>query len=157
MHTLFILGALILQLQVAPYKPAEEFKIELEYKFKPRPATDNAMIDLTETQKDKERRHAVGTPLPYLIVHLSFLQLSDKEFRVKCFDNHNKNKLSRKVELNKEYIIDLGYTDDMKDRITAYEFHVTLMSSDKEEASRIHLLVEKDGTFLVNGVMKGKF
>lgn len=158
MYTPIVVALLTLLLQVLPpFKASEEFKLELEYKFKPRPVSDNAYIDLTETVKEKEKRVSGGNPLPYLIIHLSFLQLSDKEVRVRCFDNKGKNKLSRKVETDRDYLIDLGFTDDMKDRTTAHEFNLSLLSDDKVETSRIHLIVEADGTFLVNGVKRGKF
>lgn len=153
-----LVTALIMLLQTeAPYKASEEFKIELEYKFKPRPFAENSYIDLTETEREKDRRNSGGNPLPYLILHLSFQQLSDKEIRVRVIDNNRKNKLSKKAEINKEYPLDLGFTDDMKDRVTPYEFVITLFSKDKEDISRIVLLVEQDGTFLVNGVRRGKF
>lgn len=158
MPHLSLLAVLTLLLQTGvPYKASEEFKIELEYKFKPRPMTDNSYIDLTETQRDKERRTSGGNPLPYLILHISFQQLSDKEVRVRCIDNNKKNKLSRKAEVNREYKLDLGFTDDMKDRVTPHEFTLTLQSDDKDDTSRITMLIERDGTFLVNGLRRGKF
>ena len=140
-----------------PFKGTEEFKIELEYKFKPRPITDNAYVDLTETVRDKERRNSGGNPLPYLIVHLTFQKLTDAEKRIRCFDNNNKNRFSKKVELGKIYTLDLGFTDDMKDRVTSYMFTFVLMSADKDDISQIILLVEADGTFLINDVIRGKF
>ena len=158
MYLLIVLSVLTLLLQEqVPYKASEEFKIELEYKFKPRPMADNSYIDLTETQREKERRNSGGNPLPYLILHISFQQLSAKEVKVRCMDNNNKNKLSKKAEVNREYTLDLGFTDDMKDRVTPYEFTLILMSNDKEETSRIIMLIEPDGTFLVNGFRRGKF
>ncbi len=158
MYLLIVLSALTLLLQEqVPYKASEEFKIELEYKFKPRPMTDNSYIDLTETQREKERRTSGGNPLPYLILHISFQQLSATEVKVRCTDNNKKNKLSKKAEVNREYTLDLGFTDDMKDRVTPYEFTLILMSDDKEETSRIIMLIEPDGTFLVNGMRRGKF
>ncbi len=158
MYFLTVLSALTLLLQQqVPYKASEEFKIELEYKFKPRPMTENSYIDLTETQREKERRTSGGNPLPYLILHISFQKLSDKEIKFRCIDNNKKNKLSKKAELDRAYTLDLGFTDDMKDRVTPHEFTITFVSADKEETSRIVLLVEQDGTFLVNGMRRGKF
>ncbi len=158
MHPLPLLTLLTLLLQTGvPYKATEEFKIELEYKFRPRPMTDNSYIDLTETQREKETRTSGGNPLPYLILHISFQQLSDKEVRVRCVDNNKKNKLSKKAEVNRAYTLDLGFTDDMKDRVTSYEFTLTLLSDDKEDTSRIVMFIEPDGTFLVNGMRRGKF
>ncbi len=148
---------LVFLLSALPFKPAEEFKLEIEYKFKARPMVENSFINLTETQLEKEKRAAGGNPLPYLIIHVSFLQLSDKEVKVRCIDNTNKNRLSRKAELNRKYTIDLGFTDDIKDRVTPHEYTFFLISDDKEETSRIVLLIEPDGSFMVNGSRRGKF
>ena len=150
---------LILSLQepVPPLKAAEEFKLELEYSFKTRPSADNTYIDLTETVAEKEKRTQGTSPLPYLVVHLSFSKLSDREVRVRCTDNNKKNRLSKKAELGQIYSLDMGFTEDMKDRVTAYEYSFILQDSDKNESSQIVLRVEEDGTFLVNGVRRGKF
>jgi hypothetical protein len=158
MKLLFCLLPFLLQDPTLPRKPADEFKLELEYKFKNRPGGDHAFIDLTETVAEKERRTTGNTsPLPYLIVHLSFLKLSAKEVRVRCTDNNHKNRFSRKAETDKVYSVDLGFTEDMKDRVTAYEYTFFLMDPDKNNTSSIILRVEEDGTFLVNGLRRGKF
>ena len=140
-----------------PPKASDEFKVELEYKFKPRPAAENTYIDLTETVAEKERRTHGTSPLPYLIIHVSFSKLSDQEVRVRCTDNNKKNRLSKKADTSKIYTVDLGFTDDMKDRVTAYEYIFFLLSADKKETSQIVLRVEEDGTFQVNGTQRGKF
>lgn len=158
MYPLLLLFLFVFQEPELPLKPVEEFKIEIEFKFKPRPSSPNTYIDLTETVSEKEQRAGGGgSPLPYLIIHISFQALSDKEVRIQCSDNNKKNRMARKIELNKPYKLDMGYTDDMKDRITAYEFTFVLMDNDKKDTSKIVVKVEEDGTFLVNGIKRGKF
>lgn len=154
-----ILSLLLMVAQAAevPLKADEDFKLELEYKFKVKPASDNAFIDLTETENEKRKRTSNTSPLPYLTVHLSFPKLPENEVRIRCSDNNLKNRLSKKAEVGKVYTLDLGFTEDMKDRITAYEYTFYLMDSDRKETSRIVLRVEADGTFLVNGARRGKF
>jgi hypothetical protein len=139
-----------------PMKPIEEFKLELEYKFKQRPLADNAFIDLTETEAEKEKRSNT-TPLPYLKIHLSFQILSDKEVRIRCVDNNMRNRLTKKLEKDKVYTIDLGFTEDMKDRVTSYEYIFYLMTDDRKDTSVVIMRVEEDGTFVVNGMKRGKF
>jgi hypothetical protein len=158
MHQLLLLLPFVVQESDLPMKPVEEFKIELEYIFKPRPTSPSTYIDLTETVSEREQRSGGGgSPLPYLIIHISFQTLSKKEVRIKCSDNDKKTRMSRKIEKDKPYKLDMGYTDDMKDRITAYEFTFVLMDDDKKDTSKIVVKVEEDGTFLVNGIMRGKF
>lgn len=140
-----------------PQKPSDEFKVELEYKFKSRPSVETSSIDLSETMADKRRREQGATPLPYLVIHLSFSKLSDQEVRVKCTDNNGKIRLSKKVVVEKAYTVDLGFTEDMKDRVTAHEYVFVLVSPEKKDTSQIILRVEEDGTFLINDVRRGKF
>jgi hypothetical protein len=153
----FLFIILSVQEPAPPLKASNEFKLELEYKFKARPAAENTFIDLTETVSEKEKRTQSTSPLPYLIVHLTFNKLSDQEVRVRCTDNNKKNRLSKKAETGKIYTVDLGFTEDMKDRVTAYEYVFILQSPEKTETSQIVLRVEEDGTFLVNGERRGKF
>ena len=153
----FLFAFLPAQEPAPPLKASDEFKVELEYKFKARPAAENTYIDLTETVAEKEKRTQGTSPLPYLIIHLSFTKLSEQEVRVRCADNNKKNRLSKKAETGKIYTLDLGFTEDMKDRVTAYEYVFVLLSPDKTETSQIVLRVEEDGTFLINGERRGKF
>lgn len=158
MFTFSILLFILFQEPQVAQKAAEEFKVELEYKFKNRQSSDNAFIDLTETVAEKERRTTGNTsPLPYLIIHLSFQKLADNEVRIRCTDNNQRSRLGKRVEANKVYTLDLGFTEDMKDRVTSHEYTFVLMDQDRKDISQIVLRVEEDGTFLVNGVRRGKF
>ena len=51
----------------------------------------------------------------------------------------------------------MGFIDDIKDQLAPNEFTVLAMSSEKDPMNRIHMKIEKDGTFLVNGERRGKF
>ena len=52
--------------------------------------------------------------------------------------------------------LDLGFTDDIKDRVGAYEYTVFFLNEDKDQVSKIVIYFEKDGTYLVNGETRGK-
>ena len=160
MHIVFLVGAFGLLLQAQPQPPFKgdtEYKIEMEYSIKPRPVISGSNINLEETEGDKRRRASGGDPLPYLIIYFSFLELSDQEVKFRCTDDLGKTRLSRKAELNKKYKLEIGFTDDVKDRVTPHEFTILLVSGDKKETSRISLSIDEDGTFLVNGMKRGKF
>lgn len=158
MHIMILAGTLSLLLQIeAPSKANEDFLIELEYTIKPRPLASNSNINMVETEKQRKQRSTGGEPLPYLILQLSILKLSGEEVRIRCTNNLGKTVLSKKAELDKKYKLDLGYTDDIKDQVTAHAYTIDFLSADKREVSRILLVVEKDGTFSVNGSKRGKF
>jgi hypothetical protein len=51
----------------------------------------------------------------------------------------------------------IGYTDDVKDRVTPHEYILTFLSEDKTPLSRIVIFIDEDGTFAVNGEKRGRF
>lgn len=155
--SLFLVLLAFVQQKEVPYKPFNEFQIEVEYKFKQRPLKDNAAsVDFEETRKDHDRKQSSAV-LPYLVINLKLLKLSVEEVKIRCVDNMGDVRLTKKAELARQYKLDLGFTDDMKDKVTANEYTILFLSSDRKESSRIRLFVGEDGTFLVNGEKRGKF
>lgn len=142
--------------QEIPLKPKEEFEVKLDYQFRVRPAVDVNSVNLSETRQEYERRTA-SAPLPYLGLQFKLLKLSDEERRIRVVNNFNKVLISRKVEEGSSFVIDMGFTDDVKDRVTAHEYVVLLLSPDKRETSKIVVNVDEDGIFYVNGEKRGKF
>ena len=153
-----LLLCLFIQADDVPLKPADEFEIKLDYKFKNRNATsdNNYKVDFEETIAERERKSS-NSLLPYLMLNIKLLKLSDQETRVKAEAVGGKILVSRKVSEGELIKMDLGFTDDLKDRINPHEYNLYLLSPDKKETTRIHLLVKEDGTFLVNDKVKGKF
>lgn len=140
--------------QDLPYKPSEEFDIQLDYKFKLRPATAATIVNLGETQADYERKST--SLLPYLVLNVKLLKLNN-EVRVRITNNQSSRALTRKISQGDDFPIDMGFTADVKDRVTAHEYVMTFLTSDKKESSRIVIHIEQDGTFLVNGEKRGRF
>jgi hypothetical protein len=85
------------------------------------------------------------------------LKLDPEEVKVRIVDNKMKVVYNRKVKQDEIVPFVMGFTDDMKDRVTAHEFTVIFMTSAKKELSRILITVNEDGTFLVNDEKRGKF
>jgi hypothetical protein len=161
--TLFILAFALVQTDV-PYKPNEEFKLTLDYQFKQRTmaststtSNTSGTINLNETESEHNKRTRSTGPLPYLIVNLKLLKLGADEVRIRIINGNDDVVLNKKVELDKDYKIVLGFTDDVKDWVTPHEYNIYLLSSEKKETTRIHLFVQKSGEFFVNNEMRGKF
>lgn len=152
---LFVL-ALMVQSEVA-FKPNDEFSLELNYAFKQRPASDISTFEYEGNQEERDKAKYGGGPLPYLIVQIKLLKLNPQEVRMRCTNNKGEVLVTRKAEVNKMVPIDMGFTVDMKDRISAHEFNLFLLNQAKAEVSRIRMVVEEDGTFWVNGEVRGKF
>jgi hypothetical protein len=146
----------LLLLQDLPYKPKDEFEIKLNYQFKQRPQSNTSAVYLDETQREKERRTSSDL-LPYLILNVKMLKLSEEEVRIKVANNLNSRVINKKISQDMVLPLDVGFTTDMKDRVSPHEYTLTFLSPKKARLSKIVIFVEEDGTFLVNGEKRGKF
>lgn len=145
---------LLLQTTDVPFRAKEDFQIELKYDLKQRPAVDPNTVTLDPAVAERKGSHG---PLPYLTVKLKILNPKAEEIRFKCEDNFGKALFNKKAEKSLAYEIDMGYIDDVKDRISAHSYTLYAQSDKRESLNRIELLVMEDGTFLVNGEKRGKF
>jgi hypothetical protein len=141
--------------QELPFKPKEEFEIKLDYKFKQRPSPEHSVVNLSETRADFERRTS-NDMLPYLILQVKMLKLND-ETRVRVSNNLDSKAFTKKIEEGIVVPLDLGFTADVKDKVTANEYVLTFLSPGKSQVSRILIHVDQDGSFFVNGEKRGRF
>ncbi len=139
--------------EVVPYKPSNEFEVIIDYKFQERPPIDHSK----EYQASPDEKNRKTGQLPYLKLQLKFLKLNSDEVKVKVVNSSGNIMYSRKAMEGTVIILDIGFSDDVKDRITPYEFTAVLYSDTKKSTSRIHLVIMEDGAFMVNDVKKGKF
>jgi hypothetical protein len=139
---------------VVPQKPANEYEVIIDFKFQDRPPADQykANFDLSEEEKKK-----TAGLLPYLKLQIKLLQLGSEEVKVKVVNNKGNLVHNRKASLETAIKLDLGFIDDVKDRVLPHEYTVLFISDTKSPVSQIQLIVLEDGTFLVNGEKKGKF
>lgn len=156
--TLFI-GLIFFGLQEStPYKPKEDFEIRLKYEFRQRLVRDNSNkpVYVNESEGERQKRTSSAT-LPYLGINLHILKLNSEEIKMRIIDNRTKVVYNKKVKQDETVFVDLGFTDDMKDRVTAHEYTAFFVSAEKKELSRIRITIDEDGTFLVNEEKRGKF
>lgn len=153
-----ILFFLLYSLQTGiPPKPKEDYKIELEYIFKQKASEiNNDLVEFDPGTGKASKKFASGS-LPYLLINFKVIKLSEGEVRIKVINNTGQSMLSKKAVAGDTYKLDLGYTDDMKDRVTAHEFNVYFLTDKKKEVSVVTLFIGEDGTFMVNGEVRGKF
>lgn len=150
---LFLLILAFAFTQDIPFKPTEEFEAKLDYQFKPRPQGDPNTVRLG----DAPRAQRAGSVLPYLVLNIRMLQLPQDKMKVGITTNLNDRPVWRKVSLDAVLELDMGFTDDMIDRVTAHEYTVTFVDNDKAPIDRILINVAEDGSFFVNGEKRGKF
>jgi len=144
---------LLFQSAEVPYRTKEDFQVELKYELRSRPATEQNTIHLDPTGVKKGR----SGMLPYLMVTVKILDVTEEEVRFRCEDNTRHTVFNRKLPKASSFVIDMGYIDDIKDGLSANGYNVYAMSDEKEPLNRIEMKIEKDGTFLVNGEKRGKF
>jgi hypothetical protein len=147
----FIPFLLLWQSAEVPYRAKDDFQVELKYNFKERPNKETTIA--WESQPGKIK----SGPLPYLIVNIKILNPTAEEIRFRCEDNTGKVWFNRKAEKSLNYEIDMGYIDDVKDRVTPYTYTLSAMTGDRKAINKVELLVAEDGTFMVNGEKRGKF
>lgn len=150
MHCFVIILAFLF-LQEVPFKSKDEFEVKLDYQLKQRPLPDHNTVHLG---KDYERNPGV---LPYLVLNIKLLKLPSEKMRVRVTTNLREKAFYKKVDLNSLVELDLGFTDDMKDRVSAHQYTLTFITPDKTPVEAIVINVDEDGSFFVNGEKRGKF
>jgi hypothetical protein len=147
MNLLWIIFSFAFLQDAVPFKGTEEFEIKMNFEFRQRTVDPNR-ITLVDAKP--------AGPLPYLFLNLNLLKANPEEVRVKITTNDERNVLFKKLDPAKLMRLELGYTDDIKDRVSAYQYTAYFLSEDKKPLSRIVILFEEDGTYLVNGIKRGK-
>ena len=137
------------QTPTVPYKNKEEFELKLDYKFKQRPPSETNKYDATGTSIQTS-----SSVLPYLVINLTILKA--EEARIKVSSNAADNVLNKKLEIGIDYKLDLGYTNDIKDGVTANEYTILLMSAQKVPVNKIIIFIAQDGSYFVNGEKRGR-
>lgn len=149
MLILWLVASLAVQ-DTVPYKPSDEFELKIAYEFRTPPGKDINKVELTGNT------HSALFPLPYVRSTLRVLKASPNESRIRITDNLGRYVLNRKLEMERDFIFDLGYAADIKDRTGAYEYTILFLSSKKEVIHKIVVEVARDGTFMVNKETRGK-
>lgn len=136
--------------QEAPYLAEEDFEFKLDYDFQVRPAPPVDKVNLVE-----ERRYS-PSPLPYVKVSFTFNKFPEGAFRLRVQDNNGESIKSKKVSKVDVLDFDLGFSDDIKDRVRPHIYYVYIENKDKERLSMIKIFVEESGDFYLNDNLFGK-
>lgn len=138
-----------------PFKPSEDFEVKFDLSFRQRTQLDNKTVRLTETEKEKEKR-TDSTPLPYLKLHIKLLKIHHDEIKLKVIKDDKNFVLNKKIKESIELRLDVGFTDDVKDRISGYKHVIQFLSVDKKVLSIIVIEFDEEGNYKVNGELRGK-
>jgi hypothetical protein len=139
-------------------KSTDEFELTVDYSFKQRSGHSDSNLRVDYGTDNLNQKDIGGSgPLPYLVVYFKMIKLDDSEVRVRVVNNFGKLVYSGKTVQGEKFKIDMGFTDDMKDRVGAFGYDINFLNQEKKIISRATLLVLEDGTFLVNTEKRGKF
>lgn len=153
---LFLLPLLLFfQEPAVPYRLKEDYVVELKYELKQKPVDNTVAYDAERGIVPKTG----SGQLPFLVVHVTILNRKPEEIKFRCENNLKATLFNRRAdkEKNQLFKVEMGFIDDMKDRVTAYSYRLMAMSEDREPMNQIEMTVLEDGTFLVNGEKRGKF
>lgn len=154
MKLAWLLLSFLLVQEPVPFKPKDHFEIALDFKFRQRPSRDGNLVKLSETVADLEKNNS--SLLPYLYINVKVLKLHEEEVKVRVENNKGENLLTRKAEEGMSAKLDLGFTDDIKDRVSSHEYIVYFLTKEKKRLSRIVISFDEDGTYKVNEERRGR-
>jgi len=149
---------LLSQSTEVPYKPADEFEVKIDVQIKARPNSLERppQIDFTETIAAKRAKQS-NVPEPFLAFKIKFLKLSGQEVKMRILTESGASVYHKKAIAGGVINLEMGFIKDIKDGVVSREYQVLLLSPEKKPVSRVHIFIEKDGTYLVNEVVCGKF
>ena len=150
---LFALFLIFIQ-DVISTKANREFEISTKYELKKKP--DNEPTKIVFEKPDERTKESGTDMLPYLIINLKVKIWHPDVTQIRVVDGANKAHLKKKVTDEGTYAWDMGFVDDMKDKVSSGKFIIQFIA-DKKPVEQIVIKVEEDGTFLVNGEKRGKF
>ncbi|MGC4022834.1 MAG: hypothetical protein QM734_13240 [Cyclobacteriaceae bacterium] len=137
----------------APFKPDDQFQVNVELKFKAKSNEYNRDLYAPGGVPIEKPKTEQGSFLEVNIVNIKTLP---EEVKVQIVDSQKKT-LQRKKTSSEDIHLELGFVDDLKSKTATSEVTIYFQSSKKENLSKIVLTINPDGEFLVNGKWHGKF
>lgn len=136
---------------LVPFESKENFGFELDYQFKTRPPPNMDKLDFTKTSAPRGSQ-----TLPYLMIKFDWAELNKNYYRYKVDNSQGQIVRNKKLKFPDSYVLDMGFSDDLKDRVTPHKYSIYFYNKDKERVSRIVIEVAENGDLLLNGEFHGR-
>ena len=134
-----------------PMRADSCFELKLDYEFKQKKLKSGTEINYMKLYEKNDT-----DLLPFVKIDISLSCIAENEYKLRILDNRNENR--RTIKLGENPInFEIGFTEDVKERIVSHQYQLIIIDKKKIPINQILFQVEKDGTFLVNGVVNGKF
>ena len=147
--SLFLL-AIATRAQEIPYMADSVYQFELDYKFQNKPEPENENLLYHQSQK------AGKTMLPFVAVNLEFFHLPENAHRIRIITGNGDTKQSHRLKKTSKFNVELGFADDIKDRVSAHTFFIFLETKKKQRLSKIKISISEEGDFYLNDELFGK-
>lgn len=131
-----------------PFKSKDEFEVNLDFKFRTRVKETSEVYTSTASN--------TSGPLPYLTISMKVLKLAPGEAKIRIINSKGQLLYTRKAAEGTVVNLDMGYTDDIKGRVTEHEYTLVFISQDKKPVSRIVIHFQEDGSYFINDEKRGK-
>lgn len=148
---LFFVG---FQDDVVPYKPDDEFQVNIDLSFK----IKESKYGLSTYNQNGERMDRVSSkPLPFLNVSVNQFKVQGDEVKVVAVDSKGKTLTKKNVSTDLVLHFDMGFVDDLKKGTANNQIFIYLLSQEKKKLRKITFAVTATGVFEVNGKWHGQF
>jgi hypothetical protein len=159
MRIIFLFISLVLNVitkaQEIPYKPEQEYTIRLDLKFLSRSSVNTTEVKVSESREDYlKRTHTFQ--LPHLTLYITIKETNQGEVRMKILRDGRVHTNNKRIELGKEFKLEVGYTDDAKDKVSGYNHTLLFLDASKKEVNKIVISIEENGDYRINGEMRGR-
>jgi hypothetical protein len=131
-----------------PLLSMQSFEYVLDYNFKNKPSPDVDYLKKNPAYKTH--------PLPY--VKMTFIVDGEVHnfFRYKVINNFNLTIKNKRFKGLEQIELDIGFTEDIKDRITAHSYSIIFYNDDKKAISMILINFTEEGDMYINENLLGK-
>ncbi|MBS1507469.1 MAG: hypothetical protein JSS79_12550 [Bacteroidetes bacterium] len=137
-----------------PFKPADEFKVNVDLKFKEKPSAYNTSTFSGNGERLDTRRSGI---IGFLKVSVTDLKINEDEVKVAIITSAGKYLMKKKTSPVPEIKFDMGFMDDLKSGVVPNEYTILFFSAEKKKVRKIVCKILPSGVFMVNGEWHGQF
>lgn len=145
-----LMGFIVTAQDSLRYKPSDEFEAKIDLSFKKREGDGSNTFTFSESTK----KRTMDTPIAFLVIQFKVLKLND-EVKMKILKESGSR--TTKIKVGSVEKIEMGFMEDIKSNGQPAHIILRFLNDQKVETCQVILMIEEDGTFLVNGQKRGKF
>ena len=135
--------------QTVPFRDTASYEFILDYNFKRKSPPPGDLVSNNQNRFSHDL-------LPYVKVKLKVLHLEASDYRVQIITNKGNAVYNKRIKEPMEIILDMGFAEDIKERLIPHLYYVNFLDKEKNVHSTITIEVAENGRFLVNDKLYGQ-